>query len=67
MFGFCGLPLRPETAEFISRCRSRFDPRPYSVFKGSELREDWRNEFPADILRLVESQTRAAGLGEFLA
>jgi len=67
MFGHCGLPLRPETAEFISRSRSSFDPRPYSVFKGDSLREDWREDFPENILRTIEMETRAAGMEEFLA
>ena len=66
MFEFSGVPLCQQTADFITSSRARFDPRPYSVFKGSLLRESWREEFPKDILLSIENETQAAGLGAYL-
>jgi len=62
MFAFCGLPLQQETVAFLRASQSTFDPRPYSVFKGPNLRDDWRREMPADIYELIEKETAAAGL-----
>lgn len=67
MFDFCDLPLRQRTVEFIRSSQSSFDPRPYSVFKGQGLRDDWREELPADIYSAIAQETRAAGLARMLA
>ncbi|ODR95895.1 hypothetical protein AUC70_03290 [Methyloceanibacter stevinii] len=65
-FAFCNLALSVETEAFIRTSQSKFDPRPYSIFKGEQLRFDWQNDFPADVLRTIEAETLAAGLGEYL-
>lgn len=67
MFAFCGLPLRPESIAFVAASQSSFDPRPYSVFKGPTLRDDWRQELPADIYARIEEETAAAGLAGMLS
>ena len=67
MLAFSGLRLHPATAEFVLASQASFDPRPYSVFKGNELRQDWRTQMPAEILDEVERETAAAGLGELLS
>lgn len=67
MFSFCGLGVPASTGEFVRDSQSRFDPRPYSVFKGAEIRDDWRHELPADIYATIERETIAAGLADYLS
>ena len=66
MFKFCHLPFRQEVADFIAKSQARFDPRPYSIFKGNRLCQDWRSEFPDHILHWIENETKKAGLGMYL-
>lgn len=67
MFAFCELAVRTETIEFLGASQSSYDPRPYSVFKGRTLRDDWRHELPEDIYAAIEAETTTAGLGGMLS
>ncbi len=66
LFAFCDMPMRPETLAFLKDSQTRFDPRPYSVFKGGKSNDAWRSGFPEDILSVIEDETQGRGLGEYL-
>jgi len=67
ILAFGGAPMTAETRQFLTDTRSSVNDSPYSVFRGSTDGDGWRADFPADILREIERETEAAGLGDLLA
>ncbi|SLN53509.1 Sulfotransferase domain protein [Roseovarius litorisediminis] len=67
MLTFCGSKLSDPTIEFIKKSQTKFDPRPYSVFKGKVRDDQWREHFPPDILAEIQMALNGTKLEAFLA
>lgn len=66
LFAFLGLPFAEASRAFVRDSQSRHDPRPYAVFKDKSVAQAWRSEFPDELLRQIEAETRESPLAAFV-
>lgn len=66
IFGFCGLEMRAEVANFIADSKSRQDNDPYSVYKLKTDDEQWKEILPKNIIEAVKLEMSDTQLMQFL-
>ena len=57
LFGFVGVPMNPQTLEFIQKSRSINKKDPYSVFKVKNEDVEWKNELDETIAKQILTET----------